>query len=75
LLIFFPQAFLNIIEINMSENKNVLHEVKVVKQAYEKEANELLEQGWILLSVESGQEQRGPHDYSPVFKYCLGKIK
>lgn len=58
----------------MSENSNTLHQVKEVRHVYETEVNGLLGQGWIILAVASGQEQTGPHDYAPVFKYSMGLI-
>jgi len=37
-------------------------------------ANRLLKEGWVLLSVATGQTQTGQHDFTPEFAYCLGKI-
>jgi hypothetical protein len=54
--------------------ENLLHQVKEIEITYsEKSVNDLLSDGWILLSVASGQEQTGSNDYTPVFKFCLGK--
>jgi hypothetical protein len=38
-------------------------------------ANRYLGDGWVLLSIATGQSQTGPHDYTPEFAYCLGKLK
>ena len=60
----------------MSQEKSseLIFYVKKVQHVYrESQVNNLLKEGWILLSVASGQEQTGPNDYSPTFKYCLGK--
>jgi hypothetical protein len=51
-----------------------LHKVEEVRHVYEPQLNELLEQGWIILAVGTGQEQTGPHDYTPVFRYSVGRI-
>ena len=57
------------------KDDGVLHQVKELKITHRKEeANDLLSVGWVLLSVASGQEQTGAHDYIPVFKFCLGKV-
>ncbi len=54
---------------------DILAGVKEVKAVFsENQANELLDRGWILLSVAKGQEQTGPNDYMPAFKYSLGRI-
>ena len=37
-------------------------------------ANELLKDGWVLLSIATGQTQVGQHDFAPEFAYCLGKV-
>lgn len=61
----------------MSEGQDseVLSNVKEVKAIFsEDKANELLDKGWVLLSVAKGQEQTGPNDYTPVFKYSLGRV-
>lgn len=50
-----------------------VEEIKVVRD--ESESNELLDQGWILLSVGNGQEQTYTHSFYPTFAYCLGKIR
>lgn len=36
--------------------------------------NEHLKNGWVLLSIATGQTQTGQHDFTPEFAYCLGKI-
>ncbi|PPK76034.1 hypothetical protein B0F87_104124 [Methylobacter tundripaludum] len=55
---------------------NLLHHVEEIETVYTKnDVNRFLKQGWVLLSVGSGQEQTGQHDYTPSFAYCLGKIK
>ena len=56
-----------------SENLlNQISELKVTNK--EAEANDLLSQGWILLSVGKGQEQTNTHTFYPYLKFCLGKI-
>lgn len=51
-----------------------INQVKEIETTYSQdEANQLLESGWILLAVASGQEQTGANDYTPLFKYCLGR--
>lgn len=37
-------------------------------------ANRLLKEGWVLLSIATGQSQVGQHDFAPEFAYCLGKL-
>lgn len=57
-----------------STEKNLLHGIEEVKVTNdENESNRLLERGWVLLSVASGQEQAGEHDYNPFFSFCLGR--
>jgi len=57
------------------KDSGMLHQVTELKVTYNKEeANDLLSTGWILLGVASGQEQTGANDYTPVFKFCLGKV-
>lgn len=36
------------------------------------EADKLLKEGWVLLSMAKGQEQTGPNNIVPIFKYSLG---
>lgn len=38
-------------------------------------ANELLRNGWILLSVASGHELSGTDTVFPVFGYCLARLR
>jgi hypothetical protein len=55
------------------ETKN-LQNIREVQSVYNQDqANALLASGWELLGVASGQEQTGPNDYTPIFRYCLGK--
>ena len=57
-----------------STKENILHGIEEVKVTNdENESNRLLEHGWILLSVASGQEQTGAHDHTPFFAFCLGR--
>lgn len=58
----------------MSQDTSPLHKVKEVRHVFEPQLNPLLEQGWILLAVGTGQEQTGPQDYSPFFRYSVGRI-
>lgn len=61
-------------EINI--NNPQLQNVEKVEVAYNKDAaNSFLEKGWVILAIGSGQEQTGQHDYTPMFAYCLGKLK
>jgi hypothetical protein len=39
----------------------------------ERDTNELLSQGWVLLSVASGKSDDGEGGMSPRFRYCLGQ--
>lgn len=56
-----------------SEVKN-LNNICEVQAVYNQDrVNELLACGWKLLAVAPGQEQIGPNDYSPIFRYCLGR--
>lgn len=56
-------------------NENVSFEgVKEVRHCYDADdVNDLLKKGWVILSVAKGQEQTGQHDYTPTFKYSLGR--
>lgn len=57
-------------------NSNLIHKVSAVRSTFhEEEVNTLLKEGWVLLSVGTGQEQVGQHDFLPSFRYCLGLIE
>ncbi len=58
----------------MQPEINSLQNICEVQSVYNQEqVNVLLTSSWILLGVVSGQEQTGPNDYTPIFRYCLGK--
>lgn len=60
---------------SMNNNSEILQKVKEVTQTYDKdEVNKQLKNGWVILAVATGQEQTGSNDYTPTFKYSLGRI-
>lgn len=60
----------------MNETNNLLHTIKEVCHVYQQEqVNTRLSEGWVLLAVATGQEQTGPHDYTPTFRYTVGRVK
>ena len=60
----------------IASDYNLLHNIEEVEIVFTKDdANQLLKEGWILLSVSHGQAQTGQHDYTPCFAYCLGKVR
>jgi hypothetical protein len=61
-------------EVNI--NNPQLQNVEKVEVVYNKETvNRFLSEGWVILAIGTGQEQTGQHDYTPMFAYCLGKLK
>lgn len=60
----------------MNINNHQFQNIEEVEVVYNKDAaNRFLEKGWVILAIGSGQQQTGSHDYTPMFAYCLGKLK
>lgn len=57
-------------------DESLLHDITQIETVNEEdEANDLLKNGWVLLSVGKGQNQSQEEHFSPYFVYCLGKLK
>lgn len=55
---------------------NILHTVKEVRHVTdEKQVNTLLTAGWLLLGMREGVERTGEHEFSPYFRYSMGRVR
>lgn len=58
------------------KTSDILVNVSEIFTTYKSDlVNQYLMDGWVLLSIATGQEQTGAHDISPSFAYTLGKLK
>lgn len=55
---------------------NILHTVKEVCHVTQAEqVNKLMNNGWHLIAVGDGVERTGEHEFSPYFRYSMGRVR